>query len=418
MRVMSLTSCIYVLLLFVVIVIPNSLQAFSFVLLALGGVLGAKARVSKAMMPLFLFYAGSLVVTCVYLVVGVMNGAPVEAVGQVLIIYIVSPILWLLFSNGAIAKFHDQKLINLIVWATVAAMVSVGVFFFLYLIGGAGAVSFFREGANLNLKDGYAGATLHVYGPLMFMTAGFFAVPQLISSPIVRLIVLGGLMVTAVTSGRTALLLAVAVGLSVGMGLQLRRGRGQRTGLLSPRRLITGLLSLVAVGVSLFLLERFTEIKVSTIATIHIEELFSGGGYARTEQAAALLEGARESNGLGVGHGVGVDYNRSFKFPWRYELVWHASLLRVGLLGALVYVSVFVYYVLSFLRAWLRREVSDAQAFFFAGFAAALVASNTNPYLESFSMQWMFILPVVHFLVSSRHSLSSTADGRRAGSWR
>ena len=66
------------------------------------------------------------------------------------------------------------------------SFLSVGVFFYLYLTRGAAAVAFFFKGANVNLNNGFAGATMHVYGSLIFLCGAFFSSPELIRNRLLR----------------------------------------------------------------------------------------------------------------------------------------------------------------------------------------------------------------------------------------
>ncbi|MCT7061868.1 hypothetical protein, partial [Salmonella enterica] len=86
---------------------------------------------------------------------------------------------------------------------------SVAVFFYLFLTRGAAAVSFFFEGANVNLAEGFSGATMHVYGSMIFLCGGFFSSPEVIKHRSLRFSLLAMLLICALTSGRSALILSV-----------------------------------------------------------------------------------------------------------------------------------------------------------------------------------------------------------------
>jgi hypothetical protein len=107
---------------------------------------------------------------------------------------------------------------------------------------------------------------------------------------------------------------------------------------------------------------------------------------------------------LGSGHGIGVSYARSETFPWRYEMVWVATVFRVGLFGALVYTFIFLLYIADVLIKLGTGALSVIDKFYFAGFISVYIASNTNPYIESVAFQWMFVFPVVrHFLLRNSY---------------
>ena len=357
-------------------------------------------------------YFAGVFVSLFYIFVGLNNGAPIEAAKQVLIVYVCTPLLWILVS-GAVASIVDDARLSL--WLVIFlqfCVASVAAFFYLYLAVGPEAVSFFQESANVDLRGGYAGATMHVYGSFIFLTAGFFAVPSVVSNRYARLFIYIALLVVAATSGRSALILSIPIGILLGLIFSTRirkiSSESRKFGVGKIASLLC--LGLLIIG-SVFLLAGAVGIDLTLIVDTFWEKLRSGGGEARAEQFVALLNGVRDSYWLGAGHGVGVSYLRNDEFPWRYELIWMATLLRVGAIGAMVYVFPFAFYVWKFLGFWWRREISDLDVFLFSGFVAAFIASNTNPYIEGFVFQWMYVLPVVHFFVR-RASLFPGHDKR------
>jgi hypothetical protein len=53
-------------------------------------------------------------------------------------------------------------------------------------------------------------------------------------------------------------------------------------------------------------------------------------------------------------------------------------------------------------KSVLAGMMTNHDRFMFAGLVAVALAGWTNPYLESFIFQWMFILPLVSFDVDQR----------------
>ena len=280
---------------------------------------------------------------------------------------------------------------------------SVAVFFYLFLNFGVDTVLFFIDDPNINLRDGYSAATMHIYGSFIFLTGAFFATPVLVSGVARRYFLLASFVLVAITSGRSALIISIFIGAIVGMiflpenaaDVVFRRGIDR-----SAYSLVKKLLILGVIGFALVLV---TDIDANVIVDDFVAKLLSGGGVERIEQADALLASVKDNLGLGVGHGVGVPYIRNDDYPWRYELVWFATLHRVGLIGSIVYAFPFVVCVVAFLNLWRHRMLTEMDVFMFAGLVAALVASNTNPYIEAFSFQWMYVLPVVYFLVAGKN---------------
>jgi hypothetical protein len=90
-----------VLLLFLSVVIPNSLQLPTAGMLAVCFLCALYGfRMVPGLKTIFLFYACSVMVTLIYIAVGFLNDAPWIAAAQVITIYVVSPMLWVFISAG------------------------------------------------------------------------------------------------------------------------------------------------------------------------------------------------------------------------------------------------------------------------------------------------------------------------------
>ena len=397
----------FVILLFLTMVVPNSIKPVSVSFLALTAALGwPLTNFSPAFMRVVWMHAASSAVTLLYLVVGLVNGASNEALLQTLFIYIVSPALWILVAGGVLATFESDSLERMMENNAIFGAASVGLFFYLFLNGGPEAVSFFiePENANVNLVDGYSGATMHVYGTLLFMSSAMFAMLAVGEMGTKLLITLGILVVVAVTSGRSALMGLV-------LGALLRPGiHGQRAGTIAWALGKQVGIAVLAGIVFIILLSSFTEVDVLYIIGGFWEELSGGGGSERTNQANALFDGIISSFGIGAGHGIGVNYIRSEMYPWRYEIVLLATIYRVGFAGALVYAWPFIRYGWGVFETWKHKRLTNFDVFLFAGCASAFIAAATNPYIEAYTFHWMYVLPVTIFLV--RHPGTSMFDAR------
>ncbi|WP_266157814.1 hypothetical protein [Dyella silvatica] len=387
------------LLLFLSVVIPNSLQVPTAGMLAICFLLSLHGfKLVPGLKTVLLFYTGSAMVTLIYIAVGYLNDAPWIAAAQVTAIYIVSPLLWTFIAASLSQRVGTERLIHWLIWLALLCCVSVAIYFALYRIGGAAAVSFFTESANVNTSDGYSAAVMHVYGSLIFLCGGFFSSPELIQNKLLRMLLLASLLICIITSGRSALILSVPIGLLLGALLTPRTiGYKRRRSIFVTA--IYGLPMLLAAIAAVFALSELGNIHLSVIFGNFIDKLSSGGGSARSGQAYALYDGILDSGGVGVGHGIGVSYIRSTDYPWRYELVWLATVLRVGIVGAIIYTSLFFWYAVKVTKLAMRRRLTPGMKFMFCGFMAAFVASNTNPYIEAFTFQWMYVIPVVGFFV-------------------
>ncbi|AHX13154.1 hypothetical protein CH75_07810 [Dyella jiangningensis] len=397
------TGVAFVLLLLTVVV-PNSLPVPTAAVMGLAFLLAVPGmRFTLGFKNLLALYACSAMVTVIYLVVGGMHGAPFIGLVQVAAVYIVTPFLWIIIADGLRRAIGVERIIDWFIVLSLLCALSVALFFYLYLTRGAAAVEFFFQGANLNLNEGFAGATMHVYGSMIFLCGGFFSSPELIKRRTLRFALLAMLLIAAITSGRSALILSIPMGACLGWMLASRttEHRGKPA---IVRFMQYGVPSLVALIVTLYVLEAYTQVRVSAVLNIVFNKLASGGGTERTEMSRSLYAAILDNGGLGSGQGVGVNYVSDPIHPWRYEVVWIASIFRVGLLGAFIYVLPFLIYVLGVAKLAIDRRLPAHHKFLFSGFVCAFLATNTNPYVEAFSLQWMYVFPLVMWYVE--HSLA------------
>jgi hypothetical protein len=399
----------FILLLFAV-VIPNSLPIPTAVAMGLAFVLALPGlRIGSGFRNLLMLYACTVVVTVVYMVVGTMHDAPQIAIAQVFAIYILSPLVWMIIAAGLLRRLGADRLIDWFALLSLLCALSVALFFYLYLRHGAAAVAFFFEGANVNLQEGFSGATMHVYGSLIFLCGGFFSSPELIKNRLLRFVLLAALLVCALTSGRTALILSVPLGWLLGLMLVSRTTGSTRRSPIT-RIILYGLPMLIAVAAALILLQAYTQISLSRVFDAVSTKLASGGGSARSEMSHSLFAGILDNDGLGAGHGVGVGFISDPLHPWRYEVVWLATAYRVGLLGTLVYALPFLIYIVAVLRMARSRRLPPRHKFMFCGFVCAFLAANTNPYIEAFAFQWMYVIPLVALFIENPASLRKVPE--------
>jgi hypothetical protein len=398
------------LLLFLAVVIPNSLPVPTAAAMGLAFLLALPGlRIGTGFRTLLTMYACTVIVTITYVIVGGMHGAPLLAIAQVAAIYILSPLLWTFIAEALVRRLGTDRLIGWFVLLSLLCAVSVALFFYLYFRHGAAAVAFFFQGANINQNEGFSGATMHVYGSLIFLCGGFFSSPELIKSRLLRFVLLAALLICALTSGRSALILAVPLGWLLGMVLASRTtGPAHRSPLTSAIRY--GLPMLIAVVAALFLLQAYTQISLSKVLDVVTDKLASGGGSARAQMSHSLFTGILDDNGLGAGHGVGVSFVSDPIHPWRYEVVWLATLYRVGILGTLIYALPFLAYMAAVMRLAWGRRLPPRHKFMFCGFFCAFLGTNTNPYIEAFAFQWMYVIPMVALFVEYPAILQRAAE--------
>ena len=384
------------------IVVPNSFQFATACLIFFCSLISLPSVLRNGLSVwVFGFLITSWLVTSVYMFVGVVAGAPMQAILQVIFIYIISPSLWVLVFVGLLNCVPMSFIVNAFFIYAILSSLSVALFFYLFANFGVEAVSVFKDGANVHVRDGYSGATMHVYGSLIFLTGAFFSAPDLIKKSFMKWIVLMCLFLSAITSGRSALILAAPLGMLVSFFVRSYSFKNLRY------TIVNFCLLFVFSFACAWLLFYFYKIDVAYIINLFFDKVSQGGGGARVGQSNALLGGIESNYGLGSGHGIGVDYIRSTNFPWRYEVVWLATIFRVGFIGAFLYFLPFGLYMSGIFYFWFKGRIDSYDRFFLGGFLSVFIASTTNPYIEAFTFQWMYVLPVVYFFTKVKCYRSS-----------
>jgi hypothetical protein len=381
----------------VCVVIPHSLQVITAGLLAITATMSLFVlRGATRLSYVGGCYVLGVLVTSFYLMVGMRNGAPPVAVLQTVLIYVLSPLMWMVILSAAIQLIGVERITRYLIVLAWLCCLSVALFFFLYLNYGRGAVTFFIENPNINLTRGFSGATMNVYGSLIFLSAAIFATPEMVEKRWASVALLGALAVAALTSGRSALILASLVGLMIGIMVRHFDRRRDATTAGTRAGWLRYIWVVVPVAGLILLLDRqIEEVDLTVIVNTFWEKLIAGGGTERLDQNAALWQGIRDTNGLGAGHGIGAAVQRNEFYPWRYENVPLAVIFRTGIAGAAVYALPFVIYFAKSIREILAGTLTRHDKFMFAGLVGSVLAAPTNPYIESFIFQWMFILPLL-----------------------
>ena len=373
------------------LVLPNSLRSFSIPALCLVGMVAFLLSYKKIGKFPMLIYLVSAVTTVLYVLIG-LGRSPSDAVEWHVFVYLISPFLWLCYWTHVLRNFDIESILK---WLTVYAVLgcfSVYIFIYLFLNHGADAVRVFIAEANVEMSDGKSGVTMHVLGGLIFMTSAFLAAPSVLGQKSKFLILLF-LILTALISGRTALVMAAIIGVIFGFLFSNKRAKilYLSVGMMMffGLGLILGFFSIVSddgLGVNIY------EILMSAI-----EKVGEGGGEDRVQQASSLLNGLYDSNFLGVGLGISSEVVRNDVSPWKYELLWLSTLFHVGVLGFAIYLIPVILVVFCFYILYRKKYINNVDVFMISGFLSILIASNTNPYFESFDFQWMIVMPCVYF---------------------
>lgn len=389
-------ASIWVALAALTVIIPNAFKevAAGFLIVATIYYVTIKGVfLSRILLGLWLSIA---IVTAAYILVGTINGAPPEAAKQVVIIYIISPLLWTISIRGALRDFPLSSIVNFLIIMTVVAILSQAFYYWSFMTGRFSHILDIMAGnANVDFSGNEIAAVMFVFGSMIFLYAGYFASTEVIERKPVRWFVMVAMLISAVTSGRSALLLSIA------MGVVLAALLSTRSLLRAPKGLVAyvSILPLVAFA-GHYILSEIYGINLALGFETLVEKIASGGGAGRQDYMPQLLEGAMDYAFLGAGHGIGVEYIASGEFPWRYEVVGAATLYRTGIFGLLIYSLPFLVALKMVYVKYSRGELDKYEKYLAGGMMAALVSANTNPYIEAIVFQWMFILPTLYFIES------------------
>lgn len=373
------------------VVVPNAQQELLAGTLLLAASLALLYRPKVSRVTIFVVLS-SWLTTIFYLLIGQLKGASAEAVTQTVIIYILSPLIWLLVIDRAWTLLGTRLIIQSFAYLSLLACASVALYMYLFLNFGEGAVKFFGARANVHLEEGYSGVIMHVLGSLIFMGAAFASSPGVLRSRPLAFFVLFSLPLAIVVSGRTAAILGLAIG-------SLTFLASRPTWVLSKIFWIIPITIIMVFLVSTSM-QVLLDVELFPLLERHFDKL-ANGDIERPAQMAALLRGAEENWFLGAGHGIGVDYIRSTSFPWRYEAVFVALLFKLGLVGSIIVLFPIIYSIAVFFFRLATHKLGQYDTFFGSALLAVTISGLTNPYPEAFAFQWMYLVPVYYFAKTS-----------------
>ncbi len=116
----------------------------------------------------------------------------------------------------------------------------------------------------------------------------------------------------------------------------------------------------------------------------------------RAEQGKALIASWKKAPLFGHGMGASVaDYARDRERPWAFEMGYHVSLHRLGIVGFAF--ELFYYLGIIFLGIKIIKRDNDIVMIgLLCGFLGFLLAHATNPFLNSYEFLWPIILPLFY----------------------
>jgi len=334
-----------------------------------------------------LIYLLGLIVSTIYLIIGsIKSVSPVEAANQVFLIYILTPLMWMIISTYIVDKFYSINLLTISIIYTVFGCSLVFLAIWLFDNGWINLLEYIIDNPNKILTtDGRIAVKLHVYGSLIFLFPAIIQTFNFFKNKMLFYVLILLFFITAFVSGRDGLILSFFIGILLFFIFNKKK-----------KFFLQILIVFLAIYFSNIILGSF-EVNIFKIFDGFIKKVNSGGESARTEQFNALVEGINQ-NIFGAGHGVGVDYIRSYKYPWRYEILPLALIYRVGFFGFIIYTLPFFYSCREFIRLRINSQDKIMDRFMVSGLISIVIASFTNPYLESFEFQFFYVFPFIYFI--------------------
>jgi hypothetical protein len=344
------------------------------------------------------FFIFSVFINLLYIYIGIVNNSYPDSILQNIIVFLISPLMWILIFKGVSKYIGVEFFIHILSYYSILSACTVAIFFYLFFNFGSDSVTIFLKEPNITNRDGVYAATLAVYASFIFLSSAFLSMPHIIEKTWLRITCLTSILVVAITSGRSAVIIAGVLGIILYFIFNKFQNSAPATRHINIGKIIVIIVSLVFILLSFAVfLQFFPDINLSyTIESVYVK-IFEAGGEARRDQWSGLLEGIYQTAGLGAGHGVGVDIIRSNEFPWRYEIFPIAMVYRVGIFGFSLLMLPYCIYFYRFLTKMFMHRATPSDKFMFAGFLGILLASWTNPYPESFIYQWMLLAPMVLF---------------------
>jgi len=119
----------------------------------------------------------------------------------------------------------------------------------------------------------------------------------------------------------------------------------------------------------------------------------------RQTQFKSLIDGFYENPIMGSGFGGEASVIRSADRPWNYELTYPKVLFHAGIIGVLFLVTLFSYYTFKSLKLCVKnKRYYSINVSLMVGFVSVLIASASNPYMNSFD--YLFILAIPPLIIS------------------
>lgn len=296
--------------------------------------------------------------------------------------YVFFPFLWLNIFTHIKENIKLEFISKTLFFFSFLSFFVVFALYFL-MLNGYNYAEYFIEDPNID-SNYFLGFTLHVFGNLIFFAAGIFVLPDIFKNKILEFLYVILFVMVTLISGRTALLMSISLGLMI----LLLRYVGERKYKISA--LYVSSFVLILLILAYYTMNYLNYSFLDYMQSETFDKLKQLGGEERTSQTALMLSKII-NNPWGVGfNNIGIE--RNFERSFKYEVLILATILRFGIV---VFVFILVSLIPVFSNFFRFTTLSVYQKFFLIGLVSIIVFSFTNPYLESFSFQWMFFCPLV-----------------------
>lgn len=337
---------------------------------------------------------------------GLIRGTPGAL--RVSTVYVLWPLLYLLFVGGVARKSVLESFLKLLVFGSIC----VSAYCLIYVLTTIGwlpkflyieldqdqRIAFFAGFIKFNIDS----LTTLLY-TVPFLLTALISWSKELNPPVSRVWLWTALLMGVVVillSGRRALWIILFISPFLALAFrQLLPGEIRKT----TRKIATGVLvGLVVGGLGIYGYITYTFHFDITGAVDELQQGFEfndstqDSPFARQQQFLAMKEDLSASPILGYGHGAVAHYSvRSEDTPWAYELAYLALMLHTGLLGFTLYLGgvVWIYrHGCRMIRSgtWLGLLMLPV----LVGMTAFLIGNATNPYLEKYDFLWVIFLPV------------------------
>lgn len=406
-------------------ILPNSLIIASAIFLTTGFLCAITAiKIDTHLLFVLKFWLANAIVTLIYICVGIFNEASFDAAIQIFMTYIISPLFWIFVLNYLLNKYALDDIFKAFVYVSVLAVISIALFYYFYTNYGADAIRFlistpyvewigglergdrWGDAGIAQIGGNRTGIKMHVFGSLIFFVGGYVAAFSFFEKNKIHYFLLFIFIVVTLISGRSALVLSMFIGIIINI-ISLKNN----THKLKTSTFIKNIFWLILLCFFIAATLNWFDLKFDRLINPLIEKITSQGGEGRRQQLDYLVDGIISNYGLGSGHGISVAYTTGEFIPWSYEMVWVASVFRVGIIGAAIYAASFFYAIFLGLQALFKGTLNKNELFILGGGIGAFMASNTNQYIEAFVFQWMYVLPVLYFTKNKFRFPASAING-------